>query len=281
VRGRALSLFYLGMPIGGAAGYVVGGWAAQHLGGFRSAFFVAGAPGVLLALAILRLPEPGRGFAADPKGAPGLRAYLGLLRNRPYVLVALAQTFAVAFLAPLLHFSVRFFEAERGLGKLQATLALAACALVAGIFGAGISGVIGDRLARRRPGGHARVAAVGYGLALPFMVVGFSAPSPWMFLPALFLGAGCLFACMPAVNTEIANVVPPEQRAMGYALAAFVLHTLGDMVSPPAFGALADARGAGGAFLGFAALLVGAAVCAELAARRLRHAAARPVVGAV
>jgi hypothetical protein len=94
----------------------------------------------------------------------------------------------------------------------------------------------------------------------------------------LFCGAGCLFACMPAVNTEIANVVPAEQRAMGYALAAFVLHTLGDMVSPPAFGAVAETRGAGGAFLGFAALLVGAAVCAELAARHLHRADARRAV---
>ena len=67
---------------------------------------------------------------------------------------------------------------------------------------------------------------------------------------------------MPAVNTQIANVVHPQQRAMAYALAVFVLHFLGDMAAPPAFGAVAEAQGSTGvAFLWFVGALILAAGC--------------------
>jgi hypothetical protein len=41
---------------------------------------------------------------------------------------------------------------------------------------------------------------------------------------------------MPAVNTQIANVTSPAQRATAWALAVFVLHLLGDTAAPPLFG---------------------------------------------
>ncbi len=281
-RGRVLSLFYLGMPLGGAAGYIVGGVVSQHFGGFRAAFWVAGAPGLVLAVAVARLADPPRtapsgGNPATAHRHRGLRPYLGLLRNRALLLVVLAQTFAVGVLAPILHFAVRFFEVERAMTRVQATATLAGIALVAGLLGSSLSGVLGDRMNRARPGGHARLAAIGYGLAMPAILVGFTAPSPWVFGPALFVGSTCLFLCMPAVNTEIANVVPSTQRAMAYALAVFVLHLLGDMAAPPVFGAVAGRIGTGAAFARASGLLLLASACAYLASRRTSRRAAAHV----
>jgi hypothetical protein len=48
---------------------------------------------------------------------------------------------------------------------------------------------------------------------------------------------------MPAVNTQIANAVPAEKRAMAYAVAVFILHCLGDTAALPAFGKVADLVG--------------------------------------
>jgi MFS family permease len=62
-RGTALSIFALGVPIGIMLGYLAGGWVNQYFG-WRTAFFVVGLPGLVLALVLrLTLREPPRGHS--------------------------------------------------------------------------------------------------------------------------------------------------------------------------------------------------------------------------
>ena len=61
-RARAMSIFMLGLPIGLALSFFVSGWVAQHHG-WRAAFFVAGVPGLLLAVAAFFILDPVRGGA--------------------------------------------------------------------------------------------------------------------------------------------------------------------------------------------------------------------------
>jgi len=272
VRGRALSIFYLGLPLGGTAGYLVGGIVTEHFGGWRNAFIVAGAPGLLVALLLLMVPEPPRVLAPAGTKQSGLTPYLELLKNRTLMLIILAQAFAVMILVPLLHFGIGFFEAERGMTKVQATTYLGLIGLIGGVLGSVLSGVLGDRLARRTRGAYALLAGCAYAIALPAMIVGFAVHEPVVIFVSLLIGATCMFMCMPAVNTQIANVVRPDQRTMAYALAVFILHFLGDMAAPPAFGAAADALGStGDAFLHFVGVLVLAASCCFVAAKTAKH----------
>src|SRR3954451_10370786 len=60
-RGRVLAVFFCAIPIGSAAGYVLGGLVDQHFG-WRAAFWIAGAPGLLLALLVLLVKDPPRGL---------------------------------------------------------------------------------------------------------------------------------------------------------------------------------------------------------------------------
>jgi len=59
-RGRIFGIFYLAIPVGTAAGYLLGGKLAPHYG-WRFPFYVAAAPGFLLALSMFFIPEPERG----------------------------------------------------------------------------------------------------------------------------------------------------------------------------------------------------------------------------
>ena len=68
-RGRILGVFYLAIPVGSAAGYLLGGYLApQH--GWRFPFYIAAAPGFVLALAVLFLREPPRGQFDSIQGTP-------------------------------------------------------------------------------------------------------------------------------------------------------------------------------------------------------------------
>ncbi len=157
---------------------------------------------------------------------------------------------------------------DAGEKALQFQSSLAMLAMMAlGSVGMVISGWIGDRLASRFRGAYALVAGVGFLLGWPCLLVGFRSPEFWVFLPALVIGCFCMFLCMPAVNTQIANVVHPTQRAAAWALAVFVLHLLGDTAAPPIFGMCDEWLGRQQAFEIFSAALLLASLCCFWAAR--------------
>src|SRR3989440_12330077 len=140
-RGRVLAVFFAAIPIGSALGYIVGGLADRYLG-WRSAFFVAGIPGLVLAALVLRLYDPPRGAqdrdapAQLARVAPAARAaYAVLLRNRPYVLTVLgyaAYTFAIGALA---FWTPSFLERTRGIPKAHATVQFGAIVVATGFLG--------------------------------------------------------------------------------------------------------------------------------------------------
>src|SRR6202171_2810310 len=59
-RGRIFGIFYLAIPVGSAAGYLLAAALALTYG-WRFPFYIGAAPGFLLALAVLFLKEPRRG----------------------------------------------------------------------------------------------------------------------------------------------------------------------------------------------------------------------------
>lgn len=282
LRGRALSIFSLGLPLGGTGAFILAGLFIKLDYSWRTLFYVAGAPGFLIAVLIWMLVDPPRG-TPDAAGAHGhghgggggLKAYLRLFRTPTLLFIILAQASAVVILVPLIHFGVEFFVKERGLSPDGARLALGVIALVAGAVGSSLSGVIGDKLARKTRGAYALMAGVAFLLGLPCLLVGFSVADRWIFLPALTLGAVFIFLCMPAVNTQIANVSHPTQRAMAWALAVFILHLLGDTLAPVAFGKVDAAVGRHTAFLIFSCALLPASLFCFLAARTAARDEAR------
>ncbi len=124
-KNQYLAIFYLATPVGSALGFVLGGML-QHAYGWRNAFFVAGGPGVLLALVTLLIREPER------KEQPRTSPYRALAREPLYLLAVggyIAQTFALGgftfWAAPFLYrklcmqleFAAYAFGAWRGLLK--------------------------------------------------------------------------------------------------------------------------------------------------------------------
>jgi MFS family permease len=250
VRGKALAIFFLGLPLGGVAGYATAAVVIQYFGTWRDAFLIAGVPGIALAVLVWLLNDPPRGgelvevHAHTAGKFEGFGPYLQLFKNRTLMLIILAQAFAVVILVPLLHFGVRFMEGKFHMRKLEATLTIGGISLVAGILGNWMSGVIGDRLAKRGiKGAYALLAGVAYIAGAPLLIVGFITSSKELMLLALTAGAFCFFLCMPAVNTQIANSVSFRVRAMAFALAVFILHLLGDTFAPIVFGKVDDYMG--------------------------------------
>jgi len=252
-----MAIFFAAIPVGSALGYVVGGLVDASFG-WRAAFLVAGGPGLALSILCLRLPDPPRG--AQDAGAPpsprgALRTFLGLLRNRPYLLTVLgyaAYTFAVGGMA---FWMPAFLERARGVPRADATVQFGAIVVATGFVGTFAGGYLGDLLLHRTRQAYLWLSGVATLAAAPLAWVVFTDPRPGVYLPAVIAAELLLFASTGPINSAIVNEVSPGERARAVALSIVAIHLLGDVPSPPLIGRISDASS-----LGRAVLLVPVAV---------------------
>ncbi|MGH8324285.1 MAG: spinster family MFS transporter, partial [Steroidobacteraceae bacterium] len=268
-RGRVLSVFNMAIPVGAALGYIVGGLMSHHYG-WREAFFVAGAPGILLALLVLRLPDPPRGSqdtgeegrggtaatgseaAAAPSAAVKSSAasvYLSLLRRAPYMLVVLgyaAYTFALGGLAVWMP---NFLERVHGIPAVRATTSFGAIVVVTGFLGTFAGGWLGDYWLKSSRQAYLWMSGWVTLLAAPFAFVALTAGSPSVYYPAIVVAELLLFMSTGPINSAIINLVSPTERASAIALSMFTIHLLGDVPSPTLIGWLSDLSSLGKAVL--------------------------------
>jgi MFS family permease len=275
-RGRVLSVFNMAIPVGAALGYIVGGLMSHHYG-WREAFFVAGAPGVLLAILVLRIPDPPRGAQdeTDPStqdtnagmrgatatptagstgsgdsGRPSPTAvYLNLLRQAPYMLVVLgyaAYTFALGGLAVWMP---NFLERVHHIPAVKATTSFGAIVVVTGFLGTFAGGWLGDYWIKTSRQAYLWMSGWATLAAAPFAFVALTADSPSLYYPAIVIAELLLFMSTGPINSTIVNLVSPSQRASALALSMFTIHLLGDVPSPTLIGWLSDISSLGKAVM--------------------------------
>ena len=244
-RGRALAIFYAAIPVGSALGYVLGG-AINARFGWRWAFFLAGAPGAALALALLFLARSAarRHGRRAARGCERRPPSLGALARIPSFLFNTAAqiiyTFVVGGLATWMP---TYFVRVRHLPLASADLMFGGVLAAAGLVGTLIGGRLGDRMAARHPSGHFQMAGASLILSVPFAVVGIVSPSPAIFWPAMFVALTLLFLNTGPLNAAMANVLPAQLRGWGFAINTMAIHLLGDVSSPTAIGFVSDRVG--------------------------------------
>jgi MFS transporter, Spinster family, sphingosine-1-phosphate transporter len=258
-RGRVLSVFNMAIPVGAALGYIVGGLMSHHYG-WRQAFFVAGAPGILLAVIVLRLPDPPRGVqdeATSPTHTASVAAakkspaaiYWHLLRQAPYMLVVLgyaAYTFALGGLAVWMP---NFLERVHGIPAVKATTSFGAIVVVTGFLGTFIGGWLGDYWIKSSRQAYLWMSGWVTLLAAPFAYVALTAQAPSVYYTAIVIAELLLFMSTGPINSAIVNLVSPTQRASALALSMFTIHLLGDVPSPTLIGWMSDMSSLGKAVL--------------------------------
>jgi MFS family permease len=254
-RGRVLAVFNMAIPVGAALGYIVGGLMSYHYG-WRHAFFVAGAPGVLLALVVLALPDPPRGSQPDeeaisvaPAAGSALSLYWSLLRRVPYMLVVLgyaAYTFALGGLAVWMP---NFLERVHHIPAVKATTSFGAIVVVTGFLGTFVGGWLGDYWLKFSRQAYLWMSGWVTLLAAPFALIALTASSPSIFYPAIVIAELLLFMSTGPINSAIVNLVSPTERASAIALSMFLIHLLGDVPSPTLIGWISDVSSLGKAVM--------------------------------
>lgn len=245
-RGKALGLFYSVMPLGAAAGFGIGATVgASH--GWRAAFFVAGLPGLALALASLFLREPPRG-CHDEESLRGKRTSVretaaALLGNRSFLINTAGTTLMTFAVGGLANWMPSFLSRELGVPPAEAGQSFGVLTAAAGITGT-LAGTFGGEFAsRRHPQGYFVLSGVGLLAAVPCLLFAAAKPGMTLTFAAAFLALFFILLNTGPLNTALMNAVPATMRSSAAAANILAIHLLGDAISPPIVGALSDATG--------------------------------------
>ena len=268
-RGRMLAWFYMAIPVGSALGYVLGGFVANSGIGawlapitdeppesWRWAFYLAAIPGLLLGIGCLFMRVDPRGHNREPSAHwADYRAFFRVPSYRLCTLGMAAMTFAIGGIA----FWMPYYLETRPGAPVQSTFYFGLITVVAGLSATLAGGFIADWLRPRLPSAYFVVSGLAMFAGFPFFLAALYAPFPWIWV-FIFLAIFCLFFNTGPTNTILANVIHPAKRPAAFALNIFVIHALGDVISPVVIGLLSDRfHDLGTAFLsvGFVILLAG------------------------
>lgn len=240
-----MGFYQLGATVGGALGMFLGGWLAMSLG-WRWAFILIGAPGVLAGLIIkLTMKEPPRGMSEGRSVSdtqPTILEVARLTLSRPTfrhiifgkTLFAIQLYGSALWLPSFLHRSHHL-----NLGEIGTVLAI--MGLAGGTLGSLGGGLISDVLARRDRRWWMWLTAVTGIAAVPFGIAGYLVSNVWLALFLLFI---------PAVTTSFntapgfavaQRLVALNMRAMTSALLLFIVTLFGAGLGPLLIGLGSDA----------------------------------------
>jgi MFS transporter, Spinster family, sphingosine-1-phosphate transporter len=264
LRARVQSVFSLGSVLGGILGLAAGGVLAEWIG-WRHSFMLVGLPGVLIGLAILRLPVP----ASRPPEQT--HPSWGLLKIPTYDVV-LAGGLLVAFSSGVfIIWSPTFITRYHHMDIGRASELLAPLVLVGSAIGALLGGYLADRLQEQWPWGRSLIVGAAILLATPFLYVAVQTKSTVVFYACIFVATGSLAAYFGPTTAIIHDLTPKHAHAFAFGAYMFAIHFLGDTTAPAVVGFLSDAFGLRrGLLLGVAANLV-SAVCFLAAAWLIRR----------
>jgi MFS family permease len=242
-RARAVALFMLGLPIGLALSFLISGEIAAHWG-WRGALFVAGAPGLVLGLLALRVPEPKREPrmpATEGKPLAAWPSFLRLLRWPSFWWIILSgalhnfNAYALGqFLSPYL---IRY----HGLDVAQAGR-VAALLYGCGGLGALLGGWACDRMVRRRVSGRLEVTALALFVFVPCLLLALQRPAGdyWSFLFCMIPGLMLSYVYYAGVYATLQDVVEPSLRGIAMAFYFCAMYLLGASLGPVLTGRTSD-----------------------------------------
>jgi len=244
-RGRMLSIFYLGLPVGSALGILLGGPLGERFG-WRVPFMMAGIPGFLLALTFWFLPEPQRGQSEGAAAAPAsftlegiYHTIVGLFRNGAFMTACLGMAMYTFAVGGLQVWIPTFLHRVRGMSVSRAAVVFGLIAAINGVVATMLGGWIGDRMLKRHDGAYYKFSGIAMFAAVPLMILAVYATGALM-LPAIFCAVFALLIGTGPSNTAVVNSVNAGIRSTALAVNTFVIHALGDAFSPTMIGWISD-----------------------------------------
>jgi MFS family permease len=280
-RSSAVGIWYMSAGLGACIAFLGGGYMVQHHG-WRTAFYAAGAPGIVVSLLVFfTLREPPRGgteIVPHDAAILPLATRFRLIAAQPGLIHIMAGLILAAIvLSGLATWLVTFFVRKHGLSFTQSGLVVAGSYGLLASLGGVVAGIAVDRINGRRTrfdrGLPARAAALTCVLTAVLTAVSVMAASTTVAIVMLLLAGTLATAYNGPANGLFVTLAPVEARGLAVSLLQFGANLVGMGVGPLIIGWVSQAAGpAEGLRWGLAVVLLfnlWAAIHFLLAARRV------------
>lgn len=244
-RATAMATYSLGINIGILIGFMAGGWINQ-LYGWRVAFFVVGAPGlVLAAIGWFTLREPPRGHADGLAGTAVVTPPLGAAFRHVWHTKSIRHIIAGASLSSFVGYggvawTASYLQRSHGMTTGEAGTVIGLYVGFAGGLGVYVGGLLADRLGRHdQRWGLWLIAGAGL-ISAPFYVGFLLTDSKEM---ALALWAIPVFVSVFYVGSTgawVQGLTPLGMRSVVPAVNLLIINVIGLGLGPMTVGVLSD-----------------------------------------
>ena len=243
-RASAVAVFYVGVPLGMAAGFMAGAMLAAHWG-WRTALFVAAAPGLLLSVALLLwVREPQRGASENSTvdvDSPRLGQTLGFMwGQRSLMLLMAGSVLVTAASSAMMSWIGSLLVRSHGLSLEQVGMMTAICMGGFGALGTLLFGRLADRVGAKDMGGQPRLMALGSLLIVALGVLVCSLPQVSLVAVALALFAACVAGLNGPTYALTQTLVRVRMRGTSMSVLLVLLKLIGVCVGPTLVGVLSD-----------------------------------------
>ncbi len=244
-RSTALSIYSTGIYIGVLIGFLMGGYLNQHLG-WRTAFFVLGAPGIIFSLLFyVTVKEPKKGatdaIAVNAGETHSLRTVLKILfSNKVFVYLAAATGLHVFCIYGLLNWAPSFLSRLHGMKSADIGVSLGLIFGFGGGIGTWAGGFLTDRLGKKDKRYYLKVPANAILISILFTAGTIFIQNNYL---TLFCLGACAFLQSMYLGPSIAvahSLVPASMRALTSAILFFVLNLVGLGFGPLVIGLISD-----------------------------------------
>ena len=244
-RSQALGVYSMGVTLGTMFANLIGGWVTDAFD-WRTAFFVVGLPGLLIAVVFkLTIKEPPRGYT-DPAG-PGsterieLREAIRELTTKPAFWLMTGGATVAAFCGyGISSFQSLFLVRTHEITTGEAAIWINAPVALSAAIGTFATGWLATRVYLKHPGAIAWIPAAGLALSIPFYIFAFTTQSLLFAAIGLIAGGFVKYGYITAQYAIGQGVVSMRVRAMATAVMLFVVNLIGYGFGPLFIGAISD-----------------------------------------
>ena len=248
-RARVLSLFMLGVPVGGALSFLLCGPIAQAWG-WRTALVSAAAPAIILVPLLLLVREPVRGASEDVLAETAATEPKREVKGSIYAVLRIHTLWWIILSGALLNFNMyalatflpAFMTRVHGYSVARAGVTCGIVYLIGGVCGGLLGGHLGDLVAGSARNARLWMAAIVALLGAPIMFYGVTRPAGFAAeaLVAIGIGYGALNTYYGPVYSSIQDIVPANQRGFTMSVYFMAMYLCGASFGPLLTGRLSD-----------------------------------------